>query len=281
VGIYKRGEVYWARWTEGGAQRRRSLGTKDPKEARRLYEELLSAAENLTVGEILSRWLKFQSARCRPRSVHLYKIVGKRFSHVWGDLHPVEVTTTVVEEFQESVLMIGLSPRTINHQVGIALSALKWAADRRLTDADPPKWKRLKVNGNRARKYLTPSELAKLLETVREPRWERLEAVVMLALYAGLRQQEIAWLTWSDIDLADGWLHIRPKPGWSPKSSTSERSVPIAEALGSYRRRTRRVLGRHAQDVRMGRPSVARRPVVSPPSRCRDTSPLPGRRRRG
>ena len=56
----------------------------------------------------------------------------------------------------------------------------------------------------------------------------------MLALYAGLRQQEIAWLTWDDVDLADGWLHVRAKKGWSPKSATSERSIPIANDLAEY-----------------------------------------------
>ena len=94
--------------------------------------------------------------------------------------------------------------------------------------------KRLKVEGNHSRKYLTADELGQLLETVREPRWERLESVIMLALYAGLRQQEIAWLTWEDIDLAGGWLHVRPKKGWSPKSITSERSIPIADELADY-----------------------------------------------
>ena len=219
----------------------RSLETKDRRKAEQLFEEITTTkGPRLTVRDVLARWIKFQTARCKPRSVHLYKIVRKRFSLVWGDLRPDEVTTSVVEEFQENALLAGLSPRTINHQVGIALSALKWAADRGLTDAQPPKSKRLKVNGTRTRKYLTASELAALLAKVREPRWQRLEVVVMLALYAGLRQQEIAWLSWDDVDLADGWLHVRSKQGWSPKSSSSERSIPIAEALAEYLSRTPR-----------------------------------------
>ncbi len=130
VGIYRRGNRYWARWVEDGKQRRRSLGTKDRREAERRYQELNAKAAGLTVRDVLTRWIKYQTARCKPRSVHLYKIVRKRFSLVWGDLRAEEITTTVVEEFQESALEAGLSPRTINHQVGIALSALKWASDR-------------------------------------------------------------------------------------------------------------------------------------------------------
>ncbi|MCZ6782249.1 MAG: tyrosine-type recombinase/integrase, partial [Proteobacteria bacterium] len=234
MAIYRRGDVYWARWVEDGKQHRQSLRTKDRREAEQLYQELTTRASGLTVRDVLSRWIKYQTARCKPRSVHLYKIVRKRFALTWGDLRPEQITTIVVEEFQEGALLAGLSPRTINHQVGIALSALKWAADRGLTQTEPPKWNRLKVNSTHARKYLTASELTKLLAAAREPRWQRLEVVVMLALYAGLRQQEIAWLTWDDVDLADRWLHVRSKKGWSPKSATSERSIPIADDLAEY-----------------------------------------------
>ncbi len=70
-----------------------------------------------------------------------------------------------------------------------------------------------------------------MLKTVQERRWKRAEVVVLLALCAGLRQDEIIWLTWEDVDLVEGWLHVRAKRGWSPKSASSERSVPIADEL--------------------------------------------------
>jgi len=234
MGIYKRGDVYWARWLEDGKQHRKSLGTKQRSEAEFLFENLTVKKTNPTVREILKLWLKYQTPRCKPRSVHLYKIVRKRFSLVWGDLRPEEITILKMEEFQEKSLMVGLSPRTINHQMGIALSALKWAHDRKLIDTEPPKCKRLKLTGGPTRKFLTATELEKLLSKVKEPRWERLTPFIMLALYAGLRQQEIAWLTWEDIDLEEGWLYVRSKKGWSPKSLTSERSVPIADELADY-----------------------------------------------
>jgi integrase len=88
--------------------------------------------------------------------------------------------------------------------------------------------------GSGFRKHLTASEPTKLLTTLKQPRSQRLEVVIMLALYAGLRQQEIIWLTWEDVDLADGWLHFRSKPGWSPKSASSERSIPIAHRLAEF-----------------------------------------------
>ena len=66
----------------------------------------------------------------------------------------------------------------------------------------------------------------------------------MIALYAGLRQQEIAWLTWEDVDLVEGWIHVRSKKTWSPKSLASERSVPIADELAAYLTNTPRTCRR-------------------------------------
>jgi site-specific recombinase XerD len=232
VGIYLRGKTYWARWCAEGVQRRRSLGTSDRRQAEQKYAELVRSS--LSVREILRRWFEYQKVRCKRRSLPTYRIIKKRFSLAWGDLRPAELTTLVVEEFQETALQVGLSPRTINNQIQLALPAIKWAHDRGLIDTGPPKWKRLRVNSIHARRYLTGEEITRLLRTVREPRWQRLEVVVMLALYAGLRQQEIAWLTWQDVDLAEGWIHVRSKRGWSPKSASSERSVPMADELRNY-----------------------------------------------
>ncbi len=96
MGIYRRGNVYWARWDEDGTQQRRSLNTKNRREAEARFEDLISAAPGLTVREVLDRWLKYQIPRCKPQSVRLYKITRKRFSMVWGALQPEEITPLLV-----------------------------------------------------------------------------------------------------------------------------------------------------------------------------------------
>ena len=87
MGIYKRGAVYWARWTEGGTKLYKSLGTKDRREAERLFEELRGGGR-ITMGTILSQWCDYQKPRCKPKSLHHYKIVRKRFSAMWGASSP-------------------------------------------------------------------------------------------------------------------------------------------------------------------------------------------------
>ena len=36
------------------------------------------------------------------------------------------------------------------------------------------------------------------------------------------------------MDLVEGWLDVRAKKGWTPKSIASERSIPIAHELADY-----------------------------------------------
>ncbi len=55
MGIYLRGNVYWARWDEEGQQRRRSLGTKDRGEAESRYKDLTTKATSLVVREVLRK----------------------------------------------------------------------------------------------------------------------------------------------------------------------------------------------------------------------------------
>ncbi len=232
MGLYKRGKTYWARWTEGGEIRRQSLETADPQEAERRFRDLRT--DRVTVREVLKRWVAYQKPRRKARSLHAYRIAQRRFTMMWGDLLSREVTRRTIEEAQDAMLAAKLSPTTINHQIGLAIAALRWAHERDLVDAPPPKWKRLDVKGRSPRKYLTATEMRHLFAALDDSKFVRLRPVVMLAAYAGLRMGEIIALRWQDVDLDAGWIHVRPRKDWSPKTAASERSVPLTEELLAF-----------------------------------------------
>ncbi len=80
-------------------------------------------------------------------------------------------------------------------------------------------------------------------EAVRRPREPGVRALDPRRDARGVRrapQEEIIWLEWSDLDLDEGWLHIRAKRGWSPKTNASERSIPITGELLRYLKGPRR-----------------------------------------
>lgn len=68
----------------------------------------------------------------------------------------------------------------------------------------------------------------------------QLQTMVAVLIYAGLRREELLWLTFDDIDLesgAFGLIRVRAKTvhgeSWQPKTK-SNRAVPISSTLRSY-----------------------------------------------
>jgi integrase len=85
-------------------------------------------------------------------------------------------------------------------------------------------------------RYLKLGEIAGCLKAVKG---DRLEPVIACAIYAGLRREEICWLTWEDVDLTEGkpLLRVRLKEvdghRWIPKTKRN-RFVPIHPYLLPY-----------------------------------------------
>jgi integrase len=46
----------------------------------------------------------------------------------------------------------------------------------------------------------------------------------------GMRVGELIHLTWDDVDLENGFIHIRPKDGWAPKTC-DQRVIPMSERV--------------------------------------------------
>ncbi len=64
---------------------------------------------------------------------------------------------------------------------------------------------------------------------------QQMDAAYRLAfrglLYTGMRIDELANIHWSDVDFEKRLIKVVRKPGFNPKTSNSERSIPIAQAL--------------------------------------------------
>jgi len=60
-----------------------------------------------------------------------------------------------------------------------------------------------------------------------------LGSAIMLARFAGLRLQEFLRLEWPDIDFEFDLIHVRAKPGWSPKNH-QERSIPMHHVMKDF-----------------------------------------------
>jgi integrase len=79
----------------------------------------------------------------------------------------------------------------------------------------------------------TPDEIKRLLATAKEGRQR---ALLLTAIFTGLRASELRGLRWVDIDFKAGELHVRQRADrfnnmGAPKTSESRRSIPLAPDL--------------------------------------------------
>ncbi|HEY6713828.1 MAG TPA: hypothetical protein VI055_16320 [Rubrobacter sp.] len=207
--------LYMARYmvqTPTGSKRKTLYG----KTRREVDEKLTKAkadrdgglvfdADNLKLGEYLARWLA-DSVRdtVHPTTFERYEqLVRLHIRPVLGKVKLKNLTSAHVRGLYREKLDAGLSPRTVQYVHVTLHKALKQAiADglipRNATEAvKPPQVRQEEM------RPLTAEQVKVLFEAAKG---DRLEALYILAVTAGLRQGELLGLKWDDIDLEVGTL---------------------------------------------------------------------------
>jgi len=141
----------------------------------------------------------------------------------------------------------GLAPKTANRYREILCRLFNWAMDeggvRMPSDKNPvTKVGRYKEHAPEIR-FLTMKQIGEQLEALHHV--PQLQTMVAVLIYAGLRREELLWLTHDDVDLKSGtfgMLRIRAKTiddgtgqerRWQPKTARN-RAVPISSTLRRY-----------------------------------------------
>ncbi len=223
--LYKRGNTWWADFTEGGRRVRRSLRTTSEVKAERLAKGLGTELAP-TFGAVLDAWLEYKRVhhRRKPKSVEFYERMHRTYAARWGHLHPARLTTAAVDAFKAERLA-SVTELTLKNELSALGNILRWAKRRQLIGTIP-EWEAIQTEDRDAVKYLETEDLERLLLTVRG---SRIEPFIQIALHCGLRRDELRWLTWEDIDATNGWLMVRSKAGWTTKNRKS-RELPLDEA---------------------------------------------------
>jgi len=190
--------------------------------------------EGLTVEVYLERWLK-DSVRdtVRPSTYERNQtLVGLHIAPALGRLKLKSLTPAYVSWFYREKLDADFSAATVHKMHVVLHKALDQAVrdgliPRNVTEAvKVPQIKRKEI------KALCAEETKRLLEGACE---DRFEALYVLAVTTGLRQEELLALKWEDMDLERGVLRVqrtltRVKGEVSlgePKTASSRRSVKL------------------------------------------------------
>jgi integrase len=235
--------------------KRKALYGKTRSEVAAKLSKALAARENgliydagkQTVGEYLTRWLS-NSVRdtVRQRTYERYEsIVRVHLAPAIGKVKLKALTPDHVRGLYREKLDDGLAPRTVLHIHRALSKALKQATD----DGLIPRNAAAPVKPPRPRREeIRPLNREQVRALFKAAGGDRLEALYVVAVTAGLRRGELQGLKWEDLDLEAGTLQVRrtlsePRGGYifeAPKSGKG-RNIRLTQrataALKEHRKR--------------------------------------------
>jgi integrase len=218
------------------------------RDAQALRGAARAASGPMTVSEWLDRWLAMKKTQVEPATYQWYeRRVRLHLKPTVGTLRLAALTALDVVEMHEGLTRQGVSPGEQRNAATTLRASLRDAARLKLVltnvakDVDKPK-----KAPKQEMRPLDQDEARRLLEAARR---ERLYALFVLALDAGMRPGELFGLHWDAVDLLAGTVAVR----WSleeiggkarlkvPKTAKSRRTIPVAphtvKALAAHRAR--------------------------------------------
>jgi integrase len=223
MGLYKRGRVWWMRFTYNGKSVRRSTEVSDKKLAVKIYCKVMTQVaegkwlemlegEDKTIGDLLEKYItEYSVPNKAPGTVRTDIAMAKEIREFFEDRNLKEITPRIIADYKAMCREKGLSPASINHRRGLlrhafnlAIREWEWVRENPVTRIG-----RERVNNARDR-WLTIEEEKRLLDACvshvtgrdnsKEPRYW-LQEIVTFALNTGMRQDEILSLEWPNVDL--------------------------------------------------------------------------------
>lgn len=243
MGLFQRGDVWWIDFTTPHGERvRRSAGTSDKVSAQEYLDRLkvryweqqrLGVKPQRSWQEAAVRWVKETS----HKRTHGKDVAMLRWLHRYlGHLMLSQVTREVVEKIADKRAEES-SPSTANRTLALLRAILRRAKDDWEWIDHIPKV-RLYREPKKRICFLSPDEARRLLAELPL----HLREMAQFALATGLRQRNVSFLRWDQVDMIRrvAWIH--------PDEAKAGRAigVPLNEdALDVLRRR----LGSHREYV--------------------------------
>ena len=220
--LFKRGDIWYLRWSEGGARHARSTGTSSKRQADAIAQELLARnprAES-TLGEWAAPFFSEDCPHCsrlavegRPVSPrYLRTAAGHLRRHVLSDpivsITLAELSRTDVLDFRDR-LVRKLGPcRTVNAVLRALGVVVHEAMFRDIISKDP--MARISAVRYQPEERMA-LDLASLQSFLREDRFpDRIHFLATAtAGLTGLRAGEVRGLQWADLDPEAGLVRVR------------------------------------------------------------------------
>lgn len=177
----------------------------------------------------LAKWYLDMKSRKNLSSYDRMTCCLDQFNKVFGDRIVNTIKPVDLENYQAKRKEEGRADATVDMEIRIVKTMIKKAFDNNLVGSETIRVfnkvnKLLKRNANNRDKVLSIDEIKALISFL--PFHTR--AILFIAIYTGMRKNEILTLTWDKVDLKDKMIHLEA----SDTKDREPRKIPIS--LGFY-----------------------------------------------
>ena len=233
--LYRRGKVWWFECMMGGRRYRettrttsRTLAASVERKRRREIEETVNGIRPRTLPPLFSDAAGDYLARKKPGwAPKTYIIETTNLEHLkphFGRLLVTDITDRDISNYQQARQDGGASAKTVNNEVGTLRAILR---RHRLWAQLAPDVRMLPVHTD-VGVALTPEQEEPLLKACAASRSRSLLPAVTLGIQTGLRNEELRFLRWRQVDLLTRAIRV----GKSKTPSGEGRVVPLNKTAG-------------------------------------------------
>ena len=239
----KSGKTSWYidYYDNSGKRKRKSFRTKRQAEDALAHYKQIRFEENVMgvkrqpkvyFEEMAEEFLKYSKARYGKASHQTNESAIKSVMPFLGGKYIDEITLKDFESYKTFRLQT-VKPATLNRNITTLKRMFNIAEEWGLMEKSiSPRIKKVKENANRIR-FLSRREIRKLLKNCKLP---YLKMIVLIALNTGMRRGEILSLTWEQVDLEHGFIHLEVT------KSGKRRDIPINNLLSNELKKWQRGL---------------------------------------
>lgn len=238
------GETYYAWVMVRGVRVRKALSTSFDnacellaEEMSKLYGDKRGPADPLW-DDVVKLWRAQHASGLRLETEYVRDLAT--FTAFAAPTRTSEITLGLVEDFrrhrQSCISRTGkpLSSRSVNREIAVLRSVLRWAVRRKLIAHDPLAALRplgVEEDRRKVRRALRPEEFTRLLAACKP----HLAALLRFLVGTGCRLEEASSLTWERVDLEGRTIRVEARIAKNKRSRVVPLSPSVAEMLRSMR----------------------------------------------
>jgi integrase len=220
------GRVWWIEWYQDGQRKRERIGPnkeaaehrlREIKSARTEGRYIRKSPDARTLFKDLAAWyLDLAEVKAKRSYGRDKQLIANLLPHFGAKLLK-DISPALVESYKQKRLAEPsgrtpaklTAPATVNREIACLKTVFNKALGNDKAERSPFQGKKvrmLKENNERTR-ILAPDEYVRLLAHASP----QVKAIIKVAYHTGMRQGEILFLTWGQVDLKEGFIKLEPE----------------------------------------------------------------------